>query len=719
MKRTLLTTCVLLAIYGQSSAIFAASPMLQESDINDDYLEDDFGDDQFGDFYGSEEFISIATGTQQAIEKAPAVASVITAEQIRQSGARNLIDALKMVPGLNISRSSQAMGPKFNFRGITSTYSPQTLLMLNGVPTKSVVRGDNHIVWGEYPINSISRIEIIRGPGSALYGADAFAGVINIITFSPEELQQAEAGAGFGSDKTHNAWFKTGFSKGDLKTGMSVEFLESDGSDETIDYDAQSPLDELARDLFDLEPVSNAPGGTNLGFRALDAYLNAEYNDFDLGISYQDRAKVGTGQGISEALDPNGKFGSYKLMIDFRYETLRLANEWKFSGHFNYYRSTQEIERNLNLLPPGTLFGAFPNGIIGNPEWKEDTTTFEIRADFSGWADHHLVLGTGYVVQDLFEVRESKNFFPDLSPNPNGLVDVSDTDEIFIPEFDRNNKFLLVQDIWQLAPDWELTAGIRYDDYSDFGSAVNPRLSLVWSSSLKSTTKFLYGRAFRAPSFAEILTVNNPVALGNPEIDPESIDSLELAYSYRHNDKHTSSINAFYYKIDDFITFVPDQGAPTSTAQNVGEISGYGLEAETGLSLNDYVSMKVNYSFVRSTDDLVEDDVGEYPNHQVKAELLWQITDSWSLHSTAAFIGKRKRSPLDQRESLSGYSDVGFNLHYTGNEGWNVSFSVDNLLDEIILEPSTGPSTEGGAVNIPGDLPLSGLTAMIKVSKQL
>lgn len=719
MKRTLLTTCVLLAIYGQSSAIFAASPMLQESDINDDYLEDDFGDDQFGDFYGSEEFISIATGTQQAIEKAPAVASVITAEQIRQSGARNLIDALKMVPGLNISRSSQAMGPKFNFRGITSTFGPQTLVMLNGVPTKSVMRGDNHVVWGEFPINSISRVEIIRGPGSALYGADAFAGVINIITHTAEELQQSEVGVGIGSYSAQNGWFKSGFEKEALKVGVSMEYLRSDGSDKIIEVDAQTPLDALAEQLFGLAPVSQAPGSTNLGFTAFDAFLNAEYHGFDFGISFQDRSDVGTGQGISEALDPNGKFGSKKLMVDLKHETARMSNEWKISSHFNYYRSSQEVEENLNLLPPGTLFGAFPDGIIGNPGWKEDTTTFEIRADYAGWADHHVTIGAGYTIQDLYEVTESKNFLPDLTPHPDGLVDVSDTDDVFISEYDRNNEYILVQDIWQIAPDWELTTGLRYDDFSDFGSTVNPRLALVWSSSLKSTTKFLYGRAFRAPSFAEILTENNPVALGNPDVQPETIDSLEIAYSYRHNDKHTTSVNIFHYKIEDFITFVPDEFAPTATAQNVGERTGYGLEAETGFELHSDVSFKASYSYVKAEDDLVNDDVGDYPNHQLKAELLWQLNPNWSLFVTSAVIGERERTHFDQRDALDGYTDVGFNLIYQNNTGWLLSFSADNLLDEDIYEPSTGPSAEGGDINLPGDLPQSGVQFNLKITKSL
>ena len=718
MKKRLLINCMLLALFSNQAIAQDNDPQTDESEEEfDQDFSDDFGD-EFGDFYGGDEFISIATGTQKAIDKAPAVASVITSEQIKQSGARSLADALKMIPGLHVSRNSQIMAPKFNFRGISSTFSPQTLLMINGVPTKSVVRGDNHTVWGEHPIHSISRIEIIRGPGSALYGADAFAGVINIITKDSSELANTEIGGGIGTQDTQNLWFNTGLKKGDLEIGVSAELLKSDGLNETILVDAQTPLDAVGAGLG-LPPISRAPGATNLSYQSIDLFISAKYKNLKFGLSTQDRADVGTGQGAAEALDTQGRFGGSKTMMDLVYESDELADNWNFKGHINYYAAEQNVERNTNIFPPGAFFGAFPDGLIGNPAWKEDNITAEIRADYSGLSNHNITIGTGYIRQDLYQVTESKNFLADLSPDPNGLVDVSDTAGTFLPEVDRNNRFMLLQDIWQFAPDWELTSGIRYDSYSDFGSTVNPRVALVWSSSLKSTTKFLYGRAFRAPSFAETLTVNNPVSLGNPNISPETIDSLELAYTYKHNDQHSSSINVFHYSIDDFITFIPDAGLPTATAQNVGERTGYGIEAETGFSLSESLSVKANYSWVKAEDDLQNDDVGDYPTQMFKTEILWQLSPKWSLHSTANIVGERRRTPFDARADLDGYTDIGFNLRYHDNEGYEMSLSVDNLFNEDIREPSTGPAAPGGPVSIPNDLPLGGRIIMLRVSHAL
>ena len=141
-------------------------------------------DVDFAGFYGDEDFVSIATGAVQPIAKAPAVASVITAQQIRDIGAKSIDQILETVPGLHISRS-----PLYNsmyiFRGINADFNPQVLMLINGIPLTNLFQGDRNLVWTGMPVEAVERIEVIRGPGSALYGADAFAGVINIVTKGP------------------------------------------------------------------------------------------------------------------------------------------------------------------------------------------------------------------------------------------------------------------------------------------------------------------------------------------------------------------------------------------------------------------------------------------------------------------------------------------------------------------------------------------------------
>src|SRR5690606_3152450 len=134
---------------------------------------DDLVETELLDIYGSEEFISIATGYKQPVSKAPAVASVIDANQIKKMGAVDIDGVLEMVPGLHVSYSHQGYNPIYTFRGIYSNFNPQVLLLIDGVPQTNLFTGGKNFVWGGMPVEAIERIEIIRGPGSAIYGADS------------------------------------------------------------------------------------------------------------------------------------------------------------------------------------------------------------------------------------------------------------------------------------------------------------------------------------------------------------------------------------------------------------------------------------------------------------------------------------------------------------------------------------------------------------------
>ena len=673
-------------------------------------------EESLDDFYGDEEFISLATGSKKLIKKAPSVASVITAEDIKNMGARNLSQVLDTVPGLHVSKSGQNMSPEFWFRGISTTFTPQTLFMVNGTSTKSVVRGDNHTVWGEYPIHAIERIEVIRGPGSALYGADAFSGVINIITKKADKNRADEVGAKIGNFNTRNAWFNSQFDIGDWQFAANFEYLTSDGYEGMVDADAQSAMDESVLPIG-IAPVSLAPGYLNVGFDALDIWLSAENAFLTVDYSIQNRGNVGTGQGATEVLDENGEFGSYKRILSVGLKEQTLTDSLFLSAKASHYGSSQEVEKDLLLFPKGSFAGAFPDGLIGNPGWEEETSHVELNFRYAGFDSTNVSFGTGYERQNLYQVTESKNFYADFSPRPNGIEDVSDTAEVFMPEADRESYFVYVQGIMQLAPDWEFTAGGRFDDYTDIGSTVNPRLALVWSTTLNLTTKFLYGRAFRAPSFAELLTLNNPVALGNPELEPETIDTIELAFNYRYSPELSIDFNIYKYEIEDLITFVQNGSSGTATAQNQGQRTGAGFEAHAIYQYQDHLVFHSNLAYVKAEDDIAKSNVGEHPSLQAYIRAEWKITDRFTLNSQVSFIGNRSRVPGDTRKELDDYTLVNMMANYRfPSSGISVEFNVLNLLDDDIREPSSANIT-AGQINIPNDLPQAQRSAYLSISK--
>lgn len=669
----------------------------------------------FAGFYGDEDYVSIATGTTQPIAKAPAVASVITASQIRAMGARDIDQVLESVPGLHITRS-----PLYNsmyiFRGVNADFNPQVLMLINGIPITNLFQGDRNLIWTGMPVESISRIEVIRGPGSALYGADAFAGVINIVTKTPADVKHNSAGVRIGSFDTMDVWFTGAGEKGDLGYMGSIEFTKSDGSDAVINSDAQSLLD-----LITGTTVSNAPGSVNRSAENIDLRLEASYKKLRFRAGSQIRNNIGDGAGAAQALNPGNKFSSQRFNIDLTYTDKEMFDNTLVEFQTSYFDTSQEVEGNFILYPAGStgpfldpfgvpIFPPFPDGVIGNPEIFERHTRVGMRMEYSGISKHRISAGAGYYDGEIDKITEWKNFgfnpetmLPILPGDP--LVDVSDTAFVFLTEDGRDNTYLFLQDVWLLPNDWELTAGLRHDNYSDFGTTTNPRLALVWSTSYKLTTKFLNGEAFRAPSFAQTRAINNPLILGNINLKPEEIKSYELAFDYRPNYELTLMTNFFYYDWTDIIQFVSDSNNSTRTAQNSGEQTGYGMEFEATWQATDNFTLTGNFAVQNSTDETLDVPAAKSPEKQLYLRADWILPKDWRINLRANWVIDRNRLSEDMRSDIDDYALFDLSLRKVMSNSFEFALTVNNLFGEDAREPS--PNSDPMPF-IPNDLPLSG-----------
>ena len=638
---------------------------------------------------------SLATGTETPLDKAAAVVTVITEADISAMGATDLDQVLETVPGIHVGRSNQTYSPKYNIRGITAAFNAQTLVLLNGIPVTNLAFGNRGNVWAGMPVKSIQRIEVIRGPGSTLYGADAFAGVINIITKTARDINATKVGVRAGSFDTQAAWLEYGENAGDIDIAFTLEFESTDGWKEDLEIDAQSGLDSLF-----MTQASLAPGPVNTGKEMIESRLDIAYKNTRFRAGYQGRSNIGTGVGVAQALDPHGQFSSDRFNADFTHTLNKLSKNWGIESRISYYRNTQQVDKNVLLYPPGAFGGAFPKGFIGNPEFKEENARFDFSSVYRGFKNHLTRLGLGTYWGDVYEVSEQKNFNPDGSPKP-GVEDVSDTDEVWMQEEGRTSYYLFIQDEWQLADNWQLTSGLRYDHYSDFGSTTNPRLALVWASSDNITTKLLYGRAFRPPSINVLF--DNPIYLGDPDLDPEIIDTYEAAFSHAFSPDIQYSANVFYYRIKDLMTLVTVNGNQKQW-QNVEERTGYGTEFEINYSPLSNLRLLANYAYQKSEDDKSNSDVGETPNHQIYARGEWEFMPRWHLQAQVNWVGEQKRAFGDTRSALDDYTTVDLTLRKLALiNSLDLTLSVHNLFDEDVYEASPGPVAE-----IPGDFPMPG-----------
>jgi len=684
-------------------------------------------EDELDLLYGGEEFISLATGASQPISKAPAVATVITADEIEEMGAVDLDEVLETVPGLHVSRSNRNYNPIYSIRGIHSDNNPQVLALINGIPITNLFIGNRGDVWGGMPIKNISRIEIIRGPGSALHGADAFAGTINIVTKTASQINGTKTGVGAGSFDTQRAWLLHGHSQNNLDVAISFQYSTTDGQREIIQSDAQTGLDVITG-----TNVSNAPGSVNTGAESIDIRLDLKRDDWQLRLGYQDRKNVGNGAGISQSLDPNGSSDSDRLNADLTYKNDDIFEDWDFTTQLSYFDTSAKNQ--LNLSPAGVTFPntptpqTFADGLIGNPEVFERHIRLGSSAFFNGIDNHRIHIGVGVNFDEIDRIKETKNF--DIDDNDNSLPipipgaggQVIETtnrpDLVFLTPGSRTIQYLFAQDEWHLAPDWDLTAGVRYDHYSDFGTTINPRAALVWQSAYNLTSKLLYGRAFRAPSFAELRNINNPVLLGNPSLDPETIDTIELAFDYHPTQDIVTTLNIFRYEISDIIRFVSGSGpAGEATAQNTGDQDGYGLEWEIDWKVNAKLDLLTNYAFQKSTDKDTNSDVANAPQQQIYVRSDWEFIPDWHLNTQVNWVGSRKRAFGDTRDDIDDFTTVDLSLrHSLRSIPLAISLTVRNLFDEDAREPSLN-GTQGPAIT--NDLPLPGIHGFISIESRI
>lgn len=653
--------------------------------------------------YGDNSTVSIATGNKQTIKRAPSSATVITSYDIKAMGATSLDTALEAVPGLHVSMNNIASSPIYSFRGIHTTRNSAVLMLVNGIPITNVFAGDRSEYWGGMPLENVSRIEVIRGPGSALYGADAFSGVINVITKTAEDINGTEYGARVGSFNTQNAWIQHGGKLGVLDAAFYLDVTNTDGSKGIIQQDAQTAYDKI----FGTK-ASLAPGPVNNLNKSVDAHADLSYESWRLRSTYQKR-DLGLGAGLAGALDPNARVSEYRKYLDVSYEKNDWLPNWDVSGVVGYYDiKSDPANPSYTLFPAGAFNGAFPNGMIGNPGHSEQHTHASVTTVYNGFEDHKIRTGMGHRVEDLYKTQEFKNFNALYAPLP-AVIDASNNPAlVYLLPHKRNVSYLFVQDEWNFARDWTLTAGVRRDNYSDFGGTTNPRLALVWDATYNLVIKAMHGTAFRAPSFTELYNINNPVTVGNPNLTPETITTDELGFSWQPVDLLKTNLNFFQYHIRNIISPVG------TTYQNSGGQTGKGFELEAIYEAASNLRLTGNVSVQRSKDAASGQDAGMAPHQRLFARADWRFMPMWQFGTTINNVRGRMREPGDTRPLIPDYTTVDLTLRREKLIGeWEVGAKVMNLFNADAREPTFK------AVGMYSDLPLPGRAFYIQFQHNL
>ena len=707
-------TLSLMAAFAINSPLLLANNAYNDNPTNSDNDEfaDDF-DDSLEDFYGDEDFVSIATGTKKSIHLAPSVATVITAQDIKNMGANTIYDALESITGIHMYPSNlDRMKPNFSIRGIHTSENPQTLVLINGKRANYEYTGSR---WEQFNIgiNLVEKIEVIRGPGSAIYGADAYSGVINIITKGVDSISGTDFGIKYGSFNTKSTWLNFVKSDEELKYSFNAQWHDYKGDSSRI-------VEADAMHGFGLGALSIAPSSLDTELETIDIHAELAYKGFYAKAWYLTN-DGGTGAGAAQAL-------SNRDYEKTRGVTLSSGYQWQHTDalHFDFsaYYQSYDDDTYFMIFPPGmalprafnsqgvpTAFTVFTEGLIGQPIAHEKYRGMNLVSNYTGFEQHRLRFEIGYRTINA-ELEEYKNFGPGVLDGSeefqdSTLTNVTGTPFIYMFNQERNLKFLSLQDEWNIAPDWEFTAGARYDHYSDFGSTFNPRLALVWQTKHNLTTKFLYGSAFRAPSFQELYAVNNPVVLGNDNLSPERIKTYEISFDYRPTFDWKLQFNVFSYRSEKMISWLSN-GDGTNTAQNATSQSGQGFEVESEWRISDAVDFKVGYAWQKSKDVESDDVVADAPAKMLDMRLQWQVSEDTNLHLDSRWILDRSRLAIDTRDGIKNYSSTNLTVSYRISHNMTIDLSVKNLFDKAYFEPSDG--------QIVGDYPMEKRAAWVSLN---
>lgn len=649
--------------------------------------------------------ISIATGNSTPLDKAPATASVIYASEIEALGARNLDEVLETVPGLHVGLSALSrLDSVYSIRGIHTGFNSQVLLLLNGVPVQSTLQG-GHPTMFRLPAASIARVEVMRGPGSAIYGADAYAGVINVVTKDAAAIDAPQVSVRTGSFGYRETSLQAATDWQGVGIALGMSYQETDGdTSRRVEADFQTSLDASLK-----TKASLAPGHLSTRYHVWDTHLALSSEHWQVNLWNWLSTDAGVGAGAAQALDMDGYDDNHLIMGDATYQFGSDSGAWDnsirlshlYSDHattFNLLPAGVKVpigsDGNINFTKPAGLV-TFPDGLKGNPGQTTNDTQVEFVSIFSGFDSHRIRFSVGTRRQS-FDGNETKNFGPGVIDGAQAVVDgtlkdVTGTPFVYLNDESRTVRFLSLQDEWKLSSDLTLTSGVRYDKYSDFGGTTNPRLALVWAANESFTTKLLYGSAFRAPSISELYFKNNPVSLGNPDLKPETINTLEWSFNYRFNPNLQTTLTLFRYQAKDMIEFLADANGVTKTSQNARDQDGKGYELEFSWKPAQQFRMSTSYSFADPTDANTGASVPDAPERQLKFNADWEFTKNWFFNTQVERVADRARATTDKRPEVDDYTWINFTLRAKDIlPALDLSLAVRNAADADAREPSSG-----------------------------
>ncbi|MBM3568281.1 MAG: TonB-dependent receptor [Alphaproteobacteria bacterium] len=570
-------------------------------------------------------------------ERVSASVTVITAEQMERRQQRDIVEALRDVPGLTVVRAGHTGAQTSVF--VRGSNSNHVLVLIDGQRANDPSQPAGAFDFAHLVTDGIERIEVLRGPASTLYGSDALAGVINIVTKKGKGTPATTLRGEVGSRNTFRESVNTQGSHDKLNFNLTAARLDTDNGTAT-------PNRRRAGRGAEKDPYRNT---------TLNGRLGVDPNE-DVSLSWFFRTVAASGENDSSAEDPN----SY---IETRQSNNRLQGDWlSFDGAWKQTLAASQIEIGRRGFNGPDQFSTSYTNSKNHGRRRKLEWTHEIDPTDG------LRLATGLEGErESFVNRSSSNF---------GNAD---------NEAGNSTLGAYVSGHMEWAERWFLTLGVRREDNERFGQHSTHNASLAYLVPGTDTKlKALYGTGFKAPALYQLFGVSGNFR-GNPDLLPEESESREIGFEQKAFERRLT-FGASYFETD-FKNLI---ASVNNTNRNVTRAEAFGVESFASAKATERLTLRLDYSFVETEDKSNGQLQVRRPLHRAAVSGEWEMDDDWLFGAGAIYNGKRADSDADTfgRVYSGGYTVMFATARYRVTPDFDLYGRVENALDRRYEEPS-------------------------------
>lgn len=603
---------------------------------------------------GLEEVSDIATKTKLNIDRTPAFITILYRETLETQGIDTIYEALSLIPGVELS--IEATGAKqVVFRGIKE--KGKIKLLIDGIPINNTFRGSMYH-YLDFPTELVDRIEVIRGPGSVLYGSNAINAVINVITKSSSDLSGNSLFLSTATYGQHKGGGIYTYKHDDIKLALDAYSQQNDKQIDT-GYDASQTY----------------KGKTYEALRDYSAGLRIDTENWHLSARTKDSTQGGTYGGYNYLERDKHRPGIRNITHtgEFSFKTNTGIHDFELKAGLNHYE--QHVD--TTFIPQGAHPASAGGDIVYSSGYQESGGYAELTTTSAVSSDHTVVYG----LYANYTESQQENF---SSNHPL----VSST-EIIKPNVTRTIQAAFLQSNYALSETLDILAGVRADHYSDFGDALSPRLAAVYALGDNTNLKVMYSRAFRAPSWVELYSRATPISTGDDTLGAETADTFEIGIATKQDFENLFRFNLFYTNVNDIIY----RDTATSYYTQQGTSHFYGGELEYKKRLGLATTMTLNLSHTDGV-DRKDEAITDIANQTANLQFTHKFQNRLVSGTNVTYVSPRKRAKNDPRDTLEGYTTLNQTFSYRYHNGLFLSLSVKNLLDADVRYPAAAGTFE-------------------------